>query len=152
MSDRRDGSYLGGNGDLYVELRVEVSAAGTLSADVYRSSSHGRDYVASVRSAPGTRAAVGDRIWPAIWRDGLGATSTGAIRVRGADGEPGALTATLVTDQRLGGLPARTSHMVVARRAGGGPERAAALPGSLEDALDSDAPTRLLRGYRSSCR
>jgi hypothetical protein len=39
--------------------------------------------------------------------------------------------------------------MVVARRAG---ERAAALPGSLDDALDSDAPTRLLRGYRSSRR
>lgn len=113
----RDGRYEGGNSDLYVEFRVDVSA-GVLSADVYRTGTAGRHYVASVRSAPGTRVDGGDRLWPAAWQDSLGAISTGAIGMRGVPGDPQALTATLRLDSRLNGLQPRVDLLVIARRAG----------------------------------
>lgn len=111
-----DGRYEGGNSDLYVELRLDASGAGVVSADVFRTSSRGRDYVASVRSAPGTRIDQTDRRWPAAWQDSLGAVTTGSVRVQATPGTPDSMTATFVVDSRLNGLPPGTDLVVAARR------------------------------------
>lgn len=112
----RDGQYEGGNGELFVVLRLDVDGSGVVSGDVYRNGLGGRDYTASVRTAPGTRVALDDARWPAVWQDSMGATATGSVQVSPLAGRGDALTATLRLDQRLNGLPPRVDLVVVADR------------------------------------
>ena len=110
---------MGGHSDLFVELRLDTEGVKAVSVDVYRTSTNGRDYVASARSAPGTAfAADGDAV-AAIWQDSLGATTTGTVAVdSGPAGGPEQLLATLTLDQRLNGLPPHADLVVVAERDG----------------------------------
>src|SRR6185369_895218 len=81
----RDGRYEGGDGVMFVELRVDAAGAAVLSGDVYDSSNGGSQYVASVRTAPGTRFDGGPGPWPAVWQDSIGATALGAVRLTASD-------------------------------------------------------------------
>ncbi|MGY1694611.1 hypothetical protein ACI780_06810 [Geodermatophilus sp. SYSU D00814] len=114
----RDGRYEGGDGQLVVELRVDSAGAAVLSGDVYRASNQGPQYVASLRTAPGTRYTGTDQRWPAVWQDSAGEVVTGSVQLRaGPDGLDGGL-ATLRLDKRLNGLPPHADLVVVVRRAG----------------------------------
>jgi len=115
----RDGRYVGGNSDLFVELRLDAEGVRAVSADVYRTSAHGRDYVASLRSAPGRAFVPNGDAQVAIWQDSLGATTTGSVAVAsGPAGGSDQLVATLRLDQRLNGLPPHADLVVVATRVG----------------------------------
>ncbi len=114
----RDGRYEGGNGSLFVELRRDVAVTGAMSADVYRTQAAGRDYVASVRTAPGTRVDAGDTIWPSIWQDSLGATTTGSLQITATAQDADSMLATFVVDQRINGLPPKANLIVAATRTG----------------------------------
>ncbi len=115
----RDGRYEGGNSDLFVELRLDAEGVKAVSADVYRTSANGRDYVASVRSAPGRAFLPDGDAEMAIWQDSLGATTTGTVAVAsGSAGGPDVLLATFTLDQRLNGLPPHAELVVVADRVG----------------------------------
>ena len=115
----RDGRYEGGNSNLFVELRLDAEGVKAVSADVYRTSGNGRDYVASVRSAPGRAFVADGAAEVAIWQDSLGATTTGTVTIA-ADPAfgPDRLLATLTLDQRLNGLPPHADLVVVAERVG----------------------------------
>ena len=112
----RDGRYEGGNANLFVELRRDVADTAAMSADVYRTQAAGRDYVASVRTAPGTRIDAGDSSWPAIWQDSLGATTTGTLQVSATAQDAESLLATFVVDERINGLPPHANLLVAATR------------------------------------
>ena len=110
----RDGRYEGGNGNLFVELRRDVAGTAAMSADLYRTQTTGRDYVASVRTAPGTHIDPSDSSWPAIWQDSLGDTTTGTLQVTGAPQSADAVIATFVVDRRINGLPPHVNLVVAA--------------------------------------
>jgi hypothetical protein len=114
----RDGCYQGGNGDLFVEIRLDADGAKVVSADVYATSATGRHYIASVRSAPGREFVPDGEPEVAIWQDSLGATTTGTIAVGGGPARPDHLLATFSLDQRLNGLPPHADLVVVAERVG----------------------------------
>ena len=115
----RDGRYVGGNSDLFVELRLDAEDVKAVSADVYRTSANGRDYVASVRSAPGRAFVPDGDTEVAIWQDSLGATTTGTVAVAtGPASRPDQLLATLTLDQRLNGLPPHVDLVIVGERVG----------------------------------
>src|SRR5215210_752737 len=114
-----DGRYEGGNSDLFVELRLDAEGVKAVSADVYRTTADGRDYVASVRSAPGREFVPDGGAEVAIWQDSLGATTTGTVAVAsGPAGGSDRLLATLSLDQRLNGLPPHADLVIVAERVG----------------------------------
>jgi hypothetical protein len=98
-----DGRYEGNDTDIFVVLRVDVSGLGIVSGDVHRDPGGQRDFVASFRSAPGVPVTVEGGRQPAVWEDGLGLTTTGAVEVSAGAGA----TVTLVfrLDERLNGMP-----------------------------------------------
>jgi hypothetical protein len=133
----RDGRYEGGNDELFMVLRIDCGGAAVISGDVYRVHATGRDYVASVRTAPGLRVALGapeagtigaggtgtggacadgngqpPRGWVAAWQDSLGATTTGRLDLTPVAERDDAVAVSLRLDQRLNGLPPRTDLTV----------------------------------------
>jgi hypothetical protein len=116
----KDGRYQGGNGKLYVDLRLDAGGSAVVSADVYNNGSTGRQYLASVRSAPGVRidgpGLQGGASWPAAWQDSTGAVALGSIQVRATAADT--ITATLRMDKQLAGLQSRKDLVIVAQRSG----------------------------------
>jgi hypothetical protein len=96
----RAGRYEGANPDAAIVLRVD---AATMSADVYRDPAGARDWVASLRTAPGASLTAGDP-WPIVAEDGLGATATGRMSVAGGPGDTAGVLLRL--DGPLNGVPA----------------------------------------------
>jgi hypothetical protein len=90
----RAGRYEGANPDAAIVLRVDAL---TISADVYRDPTGGRDWVASLRTAPGASLTAVAPM-PIVAEDGLGATATGRINVDSA-------SVTLRLDGPLNGVP-----------------------------------------------
>lgn len=114
----RDGLYKGHNEQAAVELRVDQAGAGAISADVYRLSGDRRDWVASVRTAPGERVGAGEAPWTVIAEDDLGGTATGKLSVSSPQGTMDEVSVVLVLDSRLNGLPRHSEIVFTAKRAG----------------------------------
>lgn len=117
MSDEhiRDGRYEGSDTDVFVVLRVDTSGPGVVSGDLHRDPGGQRDFVASFRSAPGVRVTPGGR-QAAIWEDGFGLTTTGAVQVSAGAGQTVVLVLRL--DERLNGLPPGRDITLTLDRAG----------------------------------
>src|SRR5262245_57995704 len=73
-----DGRYAGANADVAIELRVDRAGCGVISGDVYRVAANSRGYVASFRTAPGTRVA-GEGPWNVIGQDEHGRVVQGIV-------------------------------------------------------------------------
>ncbi|HEX8630752.1 MAG TPA: hypothetical protein VF755_21545 [Catenuloplanes sp.] len=135
----RDGRYEGGDRNLFVVLRVDLDGSGVISGDVYRVNAATREYVASVRTAPGvvvTWGVAGHDTWVAAWQDSLGAVTTGGVDIAPVAGTPDTLAVTLRLDRRLNGLPAGTDLTVPV-------VRVAAELRSLGLEIDTEAGVRL---------
>lgn len=105
----RDGRYEGSNEHAFVELRVDRAVSAALSADLYRLGPDARrDWVASVRTAPGTTFARGDHGSLVVAEDDLGGATTGHLTVSSPNGTGETANVVLELDQPLNGLPART--------------------------------------------
>jgi hypothetical protein len=105
----RDGRFEGRNQHAAIELRIDTQGTGIASADLYRLGWHGRkDWVASVRSAPGTTFTAGDTGTRVIAEDDLGGTAQGLLSLSPTNGSADNLNASLQLDVPLNGLPART--------------------------------------------
>jgi hypothetical protein len=110
-----DGRYDGRNEHAFVDLRVD-GAAGSVSADIDRfSPDGGRDWVASVRSAPSTPP-IADGSWVVIAEDDLGGHTTGRLSVSPHEGSSDRLDVAIVLDSPLNGLPADAEISVIAER------------------------------------
>jgi hypothetical protein len=136
-----DGRYEGVDEQLLVDLRLDEHDAGVVSADVYR---RDQDYVASVRTAPGTRITFGSGPWPAVWQDSLGETCTGSVDLAVTD-EADVLAATLRLDRRLNGLPPRRDIALSVRR-DGDQMRRMGLEVETEEGVESPGPVTFGEG------
>lgn len=113
----QDGRYEGSNEQVLIDLRLDAGGADTVSADLYRLGPDGRrDWVASVRGAPGSGIAAAPGPWPAIAEDDLGGRTTGRIQVAPTNGATDSLHVAIVLDAPLNGLPARTEIVADASR------------------------------------
>ncbi|MFC5835935.1 hypothetical protein, partial [Nonomuraea insulae] len=107
----RDGRYEGQADGISVALRVDAGGSGVISADVFRVPPEGpRRYLASGRTAPGTKVALDDGKWPAIWQASPTNKTTGTLAV--APAQDGGVTVTVTLDAPLNGLPVRTDVVV----------------------------------------
>ena len=113
-----DGRYEGGNGDLFLELRIDQAGAAAISGDVYTEHTTPREYVASVRTDPGIAVRLRDGAWPAVWQSRDGTISAGRLAVGVVPGDDRAATVRLHLAQRLDGLPAGANVLLVVRWAG----------------------------------
>src|SRR5829696_2272510 len=105
----RDGRFEGRNEHASIELRIDTAGTGLVSADLSRCSAGGRrDWVASVRSAPGTTFTAADAGTMVIAEDDLGGATTGRLTLSRTNGSADNLNASLQLDAPLNGLPART--------------------------------------------
>ena len=109
----RDGRYEGANDHVLLDLRFDAAGADAVSADIFRlGPSDRQDWVASVRSAPGTSVTDTPGPWPVVAEDDIGGHTTGRLHATSGNGVEGALHAVLVLDAPLNGLPARTEIAV----------------------------------------
>ena len=105
----RDGRFEGRNEHASIELRVDTEGTGLASADLYRLGADGRpEWVASARSAPGTRFTAGDAGTMMIAEDDLGGRTSGRLTLSPTNGSAENLHASLQLDAPLNGLPAGT--------------------------------------------
>lgn len=115
-----DGRYEGQDEHAFFELRVDAGGGepGAISADVYRFAAEDgrRDWVASLRSAPGAGLAPGAGAWAVIAEDDLGGTATGRLSLGSPDGAEERLDAVLWLDAPLNGLPSRREIAFAAER------------------------------------
>ena len=100
-----DGRYEGGNHEVFVDLRVDEAVSQVISADIFRNGATGRDYVASIRTAPGLAIALDEGVWPIVAEDKLGAVVQGELALR--DAGDNAVDVSLLLEGKLEGLPAR---------------------------------------------
>ncbi len=108
------GRYEGTNAEALIELRVDGAETGLVSADLYRlGAGDRRDWVASLRSVPS------DVVGPAtvIAEDDLGGATTGVLSIGSENGAGGELTATLILNGPLNGLPGRSQMSFAVDRA-----------------------------------
>ncbi len=113
----RDGRYEGASDHVLLDLRLDTTGANAASADIFRLGPGKRqDWVASVRSTPGTEVADAPGPWPVVAEDDIGGHTTGRLQVTPGDGSEDALHALLVLDAPLNGLPARTEIAVETTR------------------------------------
>ncbi|MEV4010430.1 hypothetical protein AB0J35_08020 [Nonomuraea angiospora] len=111
----RDGRYEGQSGGISVTLRVDADGSGVISADVFQVAADGRKaYLASARTAPGTKVALDDGTWPAIWQAGPTNKTTGSLAL--AQAQTDGVSVTFVLDAPLNGLPTRTEVVVPVER------------------------------------
>jgi hypothetical protein len=112
-----DGRYEGTSEHVLVDLRLDAGGADAVSADLYRLGTDERkDWVASVRSAPGTAIGASSGPWPVIAEDDVGGLTTGRLQVAPSNGSQDVLHAGLTLEAPLNGLPARTEIAVEVRR------------------------------------
>ena len=112
----RDGLYRGQNEKAALELRVDRTGAGAVSADLYRREGEREDWVASIRTAPGEQ--LGPGAWIVIGEDDLGATATGELTLSPLEGTIDGAGVLLVLDSALNGLPRRSEIVFAAQRDG----------------------------------
>ncbi|MBE1588391.1 hypothetical protein ACFPOI_53345 [Nonomuraea angiospora] len=112
----RDGRYEGQSGGISVTLRVDADGSGVISADVFQVAADGRKaYLASARTAPGTKVALDDGTWPAIWQAAPAGKTTGSLALaQAAQADGGSVT--FVLDAPLNGLPTQTEVVVPVER------------------------------------
>lgn len=112
------GLYQGSNGPAAIDLRVDGGDRWTASADLFRLAGERRDWVASIRTAPGDSPA-GEEPRTVIGEDDVGGATTGRLSLHAANGAAAGLHAVLVLEAPLNGLPARTEIAFDAARVGG---------------------------------
>nr|WP_319385724.1 hypothetical protein [uncultured Roseibium sp.] len=109
-----DGRYDGGNHLLAVELRVDFEGSGVVSGDLFGTRFGRRDYLASFRTAPGTKVTKAHRQpWVLVF-EGAGAkalTGTGEL-IPGTSS--GTLSLILQVDGAIDGLPANRAFELTA--------------------------------------
>jgi hypothetical protein len=102
-----DGSYLGSNHRLSLELRVDFQMCGVISGDLFGTDFGRRDYLASFRTAPGTQiAADTPQPWTVVLETREGTVANGTLTVAEGDAED-VLLLSLKVDAQLPGLPSR---------------------------------------------
>lgn len=104
----RDGRYRGGNGDLSVDLRVDEGVSGVISADFYKIDASGETWVASIRTNPGIRIALGEVSWDIVGEDQQHATASGHLSLRVHLRDPFTVTGAMRLDKPLAGIPRQT--------------------------------------------
>jgi hypothetical protein len=114
----QDGRYEGGDAKIFVVIRVDTEDTGVVSGDVYRMGASARDYVASVRTAPGLRVPPYGGHWAAEWQDSLGAATTGTLGLTAAADNKDTVTVTLRADRALNGIPQGRDLVLPATLAG----------------------------------
>lgn len=102
-----DGGYLGGNHRLSLDLRVDFQMCGVISGDLFGTDFGRRDYLASFRTAPGTRIAPDTpQPWTIVLETRDGTVANGTLTVTEGDAED-VLSLSLKVDAQLPGLPSR---------------------------------------------
>lgn len=102
--DIADGLYLGGNHRFALELRVDFEGTGIVSGDLFLSSSPGRDYLASFRTAPGLEIGPDEpQPWEIIFEARSGETATGEMLLLEGMAED-TVTVVLMADAAIPGL------------------------------------------------
>lgn len=113
----QDGRYEGANERVLIDLRLDAGGADAASADIYRLGPDGKnDWVASVRSAPGSSVRASSGPWKIIAEDDIGGLTTGHLQTTSNNGSTDAVHTALVLDAPLNGLPAQTEIAVDASR------------------------------------
>jgi hypothetical protein len=112
-----DGRYAGANAEVAIELRVDRTGCGVISGDVYRVLADSRGYVASFRTAPGTRVNVTGP-WAVIGQDEHGRVVQGSVALDAQPDLAGTIFGQLRFDGPLEGLPTRTSIPFIAQFTG----------------------------------
>lgn len=104
-----DGLYEGGNQELFIELRVDETGSGVISADMYRTGPTGRSYVASIRTTPGKAIVRNKGAWPILGSDNQDQNTTGLLTLTPQATDGSSLTGILFLESALTGLPVRTN-------------------------------------------
>lgn len=112
----RDGRYEGGNHEIFVELRVDEGVCGVISADIFRVGPTGRNYVASLRTPPGSRVTVKEGVWTILGQDEHGNRTTGKLTLNGHNVNADTLMGTLFFESALHSLPSRREIGFVVER------------------------------------
>ena len=105
--DLQNGRYQGGNAFLNVDLRVDETVSGVISADFFRSDQSGQNYVASIRTTPGERIELQDGDWEIIAEDEHGGTAKGTLSLKATGARPVTLSGDLFLNSAIHGLPSR---------------------------------------------
>jgi hypothetical protein len=113
----RDGRYLGDNGDVRAELRIDASA-GVVSGDLFLVRQAGDGYLASFRTSPEVAVEQVTGSWPATWQSADGTAAAGQITVDPLPGDADAATVRLSYDKAVNGLPVGAPVTVVVRWTG----------------------------------
>ncbi|MGV3722859.1 MAG: hypothetical protein ACO1SX_18310, partial [Actinomycetota bacterium] len=111
----RDGRYEGGNHQLYLDLRVDEGVCGVISADVYRVDAGSRNYVASLRTAPGQKVRLAEGTWALAAQDEHGGRATGWLSLSLQDADQDTLLGTFFLESPIQGLPTRARVSFIAR-------------------------------------
>lgn len=110
-----NGSYVGGNANVSVDLRVDLAEFGIISGDFYGIRFGRRDYLASFRTVSAAQAETCGCMRPAgaFFEDRDGHKSTGNIDIRPGNAE-GSVLVTAFVDGDVQGLPTRQNFDVLA--------------------------------------
>ncbi|MBG6166882.1 hypothetical protein IWQ54_006584 [Labrenzia sp. EL_195] len=114
LSEIADGRYDGGNHLLALELRVDFDGSGVVSGDIFGTSFGQRDYLASFRTAPGTKVTRSDQNpWTLVFeeRESKAVTGSGEL-LQGVSGS--SLRLVLRIDGAIDGLPANREFELIA--------------------------------------
>ena len=101
----RDGSYLGGNGEFRIDLRVDAAGSSMISADVYRIGFAGDTWLASLRTEPGESVGPTDTSWSIVVDDQEGRVSRGRLELSAVNAEPFTLAGSFEVDEPIAGIP-----------------------------------------------
>jgi hypothetical protein len=102
-----DGRFVGGNHEIYIELRIDETVSGVISADIFRNTPGGRDYVASIRTTPGKHISKSQPSFLIIGEDKLGNMASGTLALGTQSNSDQYLSGTLFLESSLEGLPSR---------------------------------------------
>ncbi len=104
----QDGRYQGGNDRYFIELRLDESVSGVISADIFTNDPLNKRFLASLRTVPGEHISLDDATWTIIGEDEFDAKVMGTLTLSTTANDPKQIIAQLYFEQTLQGLPGRT--------------------------------------------
>lgn len=137
----RDGRYLGNDGRWYVEVRVDTTVSGVVSADLRTAGTESPELSCSVRTVPGARIESPVGRWETEWVSAEGRKTGGWLELEPVRGTAGGLTIRLCCAGELDRLPPGT--VVTASAQWAGPElRQIGVETEIEDGVGEIRPAR----------
>ncbi|MEM7394485.1 MAG: acetyltransferase, partial [Verrucomicrobiota bacterium] len=109
----RDGRYKAANDVLAMELRIDISGSGIVSADLFAASAFHREYVAGIRSRPGATLSRSSNPLDIVGEDIDGRRTRGRLSIR--ESREGEIAVDLQLNESLRAMPAGHPFMLVGR-------------------------------------